>query len=192
MDSFEWNKIIGSVLGTVLFIVAVHIASQFVYYAPSPAKAAYIVPGVQVASVTPAAPAQAAEPMPDFATAIPMADAMQGAMIAERCGACHDWTKGGPNKIGPNLYGVVGRPRASHPGFEYSAAMKAKGGTWTYPDLFTFLRQPALFVSGTKMSFAGLPNPKDRLDVIAFLRMQADTPSPLPASTGGAAAPAAR
>jgi len=190
MDSFEWNKIIGSVLGTVLFIVAVHIASQFIYAAPSPAKAAYIVPGAQVASVTPAAPAQAAESIPNFATAIPMADAMQGAMIAERCAACHDWTKGGPNKIGPNLYGVVGRPRASHPGFEYSAAMKAKGGTWTYPDLFTFLRQPPVFVPGTKMSFAGLPNAKDRLDVIAFLRMQADMPYPLPASTGGAAAPA--
>ena len=191
MDSFEWTKIIGGVLGTVLFIVAVHIASQFVYYAPPPAKPTYIVPGVQEASATPAAPAQAAEPIPDFATAIPMADAMQGAMIAERCAACHDWTKDGPNKIGPNLYGVVGRPRASHPGFEYSAAMKAKSGTWTYPDLFTFLKQPALFVPGTKMSFAGLPNPKDRLDAIAFLRMQADTPVPLPASSAGAAAPAA-
>ena len=190
MDEFEWTKIIGSVLATVLFVVVVHIASQAAYYAPPPAKPAYVVPGVQVETAASSAAAPAAEPMPDFATAIPMADPMQGAMIAERCGACHDWTKGGPNKIGPNLYGVVGRPRASHPGFEYSAAMKAKGGTWTYPDIFTFLKQPALFVPGTKMSFAGLPNPKERLDVIAFLRMQADMPAPLPASAGGAAAAA--
>ena len=176
-------RIMGSVLGAVLFVVAVHIASQAIYYAPPPAKPAYIVPGAQAKAETPATAAAAAVPAeaaPDFATAIPMADAMAGAAIAERCAACHDWTKGGPNKIGPNLYGVVGRAKASHPGFDYSAAMKAKGGNWTYADLFNFLRQPAIFVPGTKMSFAGLPRAQDRLNVIAYLRMQADSPAPLP------------
>jgi cytochrome c len=71
-------------------------------------------------------------------------------------------------------------PKASHPGFDYSAAMKAKGGNWTYAELFAFLRQPAAFVPGTKMSFAGLPRAQERLNVIAFLRMQADAPAPLP------------
>ncbi len=182
MDSFEWNKIIGSVLASLLFIVAVSLASQAIYSSPPPAKPAYVVPGV-AASVGPAdaaATAVAAESMPDFAGAIPMANAMNGAMIAERCGACHDWNRGGPNKIGPNLYGVVGRPRAAHPGFDYSPAMKAKTGSWTYADLFTFLKQPQLFVPGTKMSFGGLPKAQDRLDVIAFLRMQADMPAALP------------
>ena len=189
MDSHEWNKILGSVLGTVLFVVAVHIASQAVYYAPPPAKPAYAVAGVEAKTETPAAAAApAAEAAPDFATVLPMADAMAGATIAERCAACHDWAKDGPNKIGPNLFGVVGRPKASHPGFDYSAAMKAKGGDWSYPDLFNFLRQPAVFVPGTKMSFAGLPKPQDRLNVMAFLRMQADTPAPLPAA-GAAPAP---
>jgi len=174
-------RIWGSVLGAVLFVVAVHIASQAIYYAPPPAKPAYVVPGVQAKaeSAAPAAAAPAAEAAPDFATAIPMADAMAGASIAERCGACHDWTKGGPNKIGPNLYGVIGRPKAMHPGFDYSAAMKGKGGNWTYAELFTFLRQPAAFAPGTKMTFAGLPRASDRLNVIAFLRMQADSPAPL-------------
>jgi cytochrome c len=182
MDSFEWNKIIGSVLASLLFIVAVSLASQAIYSSPPPVKPAYVVPGV-VAVAGPAeatATAAAAETMPDFASAIPMANAMNGAMIAERCGPCHDWTKGGPNKIGPNLYGVVGRPRATHPGFDFSSAMKAKTGSWTYADLFTFLKQPQLFVPGTKMSFGGLPRAQDRLDVIAFLRMQADMPAPLP------------
>jgi len=174
-------RILGSLVAAVLFVVAVHIASQAIYYAPPPAKAAYVVPGVQAKAEAPApaAPAPAAEAAPDFAAAIPMADAMAGAMIADRCAACHDWSKGGPNKIGPNLYGVVGRPKGSHPGFDYSAAMKAKGGNWTYADLFTFLRQPAAFVPGTKMTFAGLPKASDRLNVIAFLRMQADSPAPL-------------
>ncbi|HMI97949.1 MAG TPA: cytochrome c family protein [Micropepsaceae bacterium] len=190
MDSNEWNKIIGSVLGTVLFVVAVHIASQAVYYAPPPAKAAYVVPGVEAKTEAPAAAAAApaAEAIPDFGAVLPMADAMAGAMIAERCAACHDWAKGGPNKIGPNLFGVVGRPKASHPGFDYSAAVKAKGGDWSYADLFNFLRQPAVYAPGTKMSFAGLPRTQDRLNVIAFLRMQADTPAPLPAA-GAAPAP---
>jgi len=182
-------KIMGSLLGAILFIVAVHIVSQAIYYAPPPAKPAYVVPGVAATAEAPApAAAPAAEPPPDFATVIPAADAMAGAAIAERCAACHDWTMGGPNKIGPNLYGVVGRPKGSHPGFDYSAAMKAKGGEWTYADLFEFLRQPAVYVPGTKMSFAGLPRAQDRLNVIAFLRMQADSPAPLPAA-GAAPAP---
>jgi cytochrome c len=174
-------RILGSVLGAVLFVMAVHIASQFIYAAPAPTKAAYVVPGVAAPAAATAAPAPAAaaEAVPDFATVLPMADAMAGEAIAERCGACHDWTKGGPNKIGPNLYGVVTRAKASHPGFDYSAAMKAKGGNWTYADLFEFLRQPAAYVPGTKMSFAGLPRAQERLNVIAFLRMQADAPAPL-------------
>jgi len=188
MDSFEWNKIIGSVLGTVLFVLVVHLISQAIYYSPPPQKPGYVIAGAE-AQAAPAAkePAPAAEALPDFAVAIPAADAMAGAAIAERCGVCHDWSKDGPNKIGPNLYGVVGRPRGSHPGFEYSAAMKGKGGEWTYPDLYTFLQQPAVFVPGTKMAFAGLPRAQDRLNVIAFLRMQADSPTPVPA--GGGASP---
>ena len=174
-------RILGSVIGAVLFVVAVHIASQFVYATPAPSKAAYVVPGVAAPAAAAAAPAPAAaETAPDFASVLPMADAMAGEAIAERCGACHDWSKGGPNKIGPNLYGVVGRAKASHPGFDYSAVMKAKGGNWTYADLFNFLRQPAAFTPGTKMSFAGLPRAQERLNVIAFLRKQADAPAPLP------------
>jgi len=185
MDSFEWNKIIGSVLGCLLFIVAVNLISEMIYSAPPPAKPGYVVPGViaSTGSAEAATTAVAGEAMPDFATAIPMANSMNGAMIAERCAACHDWTKGGPNKIGPNLFGVVGRPRASHPGFDYSPAMKAKGGNWSYADLFQFLKQPQVFIPGTKMTFGGLPRPQDRLDVIAFLRMQADMPAPLPPPT---------
>jgi cytochrome c len=82
--------------------------------------------------------------------------------------------------IGPGLYGVVGRAKAGHPGFDYSPAMKAKGGEWSYADLFHFLKQPAVFVPGTKMAFAGLPRTQDRIDLIAFLRMQAASPAPLP------------
>src|SRR5436190_1745556 len=101
----DYGRILGSLCAVVLFVVAVHIASQAIYYAPPPAKPAYAVPGVQAKAEAPAAApaAPAAEAPPDFATAIPAADVMAGESIAERCAACHDWTKGGPNKVGPNL-----------------------------------------------------------------------------------------
>jgi cytochrome c len=197
MDSNEWNKIIGGLLGTVLFVLVVHVFAQAIYAAPVPEKPAFAVASAAPpaptpapapaagapASAAPAAAAAAAAPastLPDFATALPAADAMAGSMVAERCMVCHDMAKDGTNKIGPLLYGVVGRMRASFAGFDYSAAMKAKGGTWTYAELFQFLEKPLTYIPGTKMTFAGLPRAQDRLNLIAYMRMQADTPAPLP------------
>jgi len=193
MDSNEWNKVIGGILGTVLFVLVVHIISQAIYARPEPEKPAFAVataappapaPGASAPAPAGAAPAAASAPaadsLPDFATAIPAADAMAGASVAERCMVCHDISKDGMNKIGPLLYGVVGRMKASFPGFDYSAAMKGKGGNWTYAELFQFLQAPLMYIPGTKMTFAGLPRASDRLNLIAYLRMQADTPAPLP------------
>jgi cytochrome c len=130
------------------------------------------------------APAEpAVEQLPDFASAIPAADAAAGKEIAQRCQQCHDLSKGGPNKIGPDLYGIIGRPRASHPGFSYSTAMTAKGGAWTYEEIFRFLRSPGRYIPGTKMSFIGLPRAQDRLNLLAFMRSWADAPPPLPPHT---------
>lgn len=133
--------------------------------------------------------AAAVEELPDFATAIPTANTADGQRVAQRCEQCHDWAKNGPNKIGPNLYGIIGRHRASREGFAYSSAMIAKGGTWTYEDLFRYLKSPARFIPGNKMPFGGLPNAQDRLNLLAFMRTWSDTPAPLPppkpASGGG-------
>jgi cytochrome c len=106
-----------------------------------------------------------------------------GKDIAQRCQQCHDLSKGGPNKIGPDLWGVLGHQRATHPGFSYSSAMIAKGGTWTYDEVFRFLRSPGRYIPGTKMTFVGLPRAQDRLNVIAYMRTWADTPDPLPPHT---------
>jgi len=182
MDSWEWNKIIGAVLGTLLFIMVIRIASDAIFEKPELAKPGYNVPGVvttQVASTQPAAAAE--EPLPDFGTVLPTADTAKGKDISGRCEQCHDLSKGGPNKIGPNLYGVVGRARATHPGFDYSAAMKAKGGDWSYDELFKFLKQPQAYIPGTKMTFAGLRSPQDRIDLIAYLRTLSDSPVAIPA-----------
>jgi cytochrome c len=108
----------------------------------------------------------------DIATMIKNADIDAGAKVFKKCATCHSVEKGGANKVGPNLYAIVGKSRASVPGFAYSAALKAKGGSWTVEDLNQWLNKPKDFVPGTKMAFAGLKKDKDRANVIAYLKQQ--------------------
>ncbi|HUB86197.1 MAG TPA: cytochrome c family protein [Rhizomicrobium sp.] len=190
MDSHEWNKIAGGVLGTILFVLVVRIAAGAIFEQEAPAKPGYIVPGVvEETASTSAAPVE--EAMPDWGTVLPTADTAKGQDISHKCEQCHNLNKGGGIKIGPPLYGVVGRARATIAGFDYSSAMKAKGGSWTFDELFKFLKSPQAYIEGTKMTFAGLPNPKDRIDLIAYLRTNSDSPVPIPAPNPKAAAPAA-
>ena len=189
MDSWEWNKIAGAVLGTLIFVMVVRIASESLFEVETPAKPGYVVQGVEE-TATAASSAPVEEAMPDWGTVLASADASKGHDISHKCEQCHDLSKGGPNKIGPNLWGVVGRPRASHPGFDYSSAMKAKGGSWTFDELFKFLKSPQGYISGTKMSFAGLSSAQDRINLIAYLRQDSDAPVAIPAPNPKAAAPA--
>jgi cytochrome c len=190
MDSFEWNKIIGAVLGTAIFIFVVRLVAEKVYEPEKPEKPGYVVEGV-VETPAGGAAAPVEEAMPDWGTVLASADVAGGKTISTKCEQCHDLTKGGPNKIGPNLFGVVDRPRASHPGFSYSSAMKGKPGNWTYDELFKFIKAPGVDIPGTKMSFAGLRSEKDRINLIAYLRSNADAAAPIPAPAPKAAAPAA-
>ena len=124
-----------------------------------------------------ALPAAAAEPIEKL---LQTASVEKGAAVAKKCASCHTFEKGGPNRVGPNLFGVVGRDRAAEPGFNYSAAMKAKGGKWSFEDLNAFLANPKATVPGTAMSFAGLPKDSERADMISYLRSLADNPVPVP------------
>jgi cytochrome c len=140
MDSFEINKILGAVLFSCLVLLALNIAAGAIFTAPKPAK-----PGYEIAvqeehggEAQGAAPA-AEEPIEKLLTT---ASLERGTNSAKKCAACHTFNKGEPNRVGPNLWGVLGRPRASVPGFNYSAAMKAKGGTWTVDELNHFLTNP--------------------------------------------------
>ena len=114
----------------------------------------------------------------------------KGQATAKQCQACHTFEKGGPNRVGPNLWGIVGRPRASEAGFNYSAAMKAKGGTWTFGELYAFLANPRGYIPGTAMTFAGLSRGQQRADVIDYLHTLSDSPMPLPKAAENAPAAA--
>jgi cytochrome c len=176
MDSFEINKLLGALLFTCLCLLALNIAAEAVFHPVKPAKPGFEV----VAEEKPAAGQPAAAPDEPIAKLLASADISKGEASAKKCAACHTFGKGEPNRVGPNLYGVVGRARASAQSFNYSAAMKAKGGTWTIEELNTYLINPKAMVPGTTMGFAGLPRGSERADVIAYLNTKSDNPAPLP------------
>ena len=153
MNSFELNKILGAILGTCLFLLALNIAAGAFFSVRKPAK-----PGFEIAAVEqPAAGGGgAAAPAQDepIEKRLASADPARGETSAKKCQACHTFNKGEPNRVGPNLYGVVGRDRASAPGFNYSAAMKGKGGKWTPEEIDHFLANPRGYIPGTSMTFA--------------------------------------
>jgi cytochrome c len=115
----------------------------------------------------------------DITDMLALADAVAGKKLFKKCGACHTYAKGGPNKQGPNLWNVVGGDRGAAAGFKYSRDMKSMGGKWKIEDLNTFLYKPKMLVKKTKMNFAGFKKAKDRANIIVFLQSKADAPIPM-------------
>jgi cytochrome c len=125
------------------------------------------------------AAAPAAEDKP-LAVRLAAANVNKGQGVAKKCLSCHSFDQGAGAKVGPNLFGVVGRAKATFPGFAYSEAFKKLSGNWSYEDLDKFLTKPGAFASGTKMTFAGLPTGDERADIIAYLRSVSPAAPPPP------------
>jgi len=180
MDTWEFNKIAGAVLSALLLIfgTATFIDIQMSH---KPEKAGYTLP-VDVPATQEAG--QAAAPagldFEEIKGLLHNASAENGQAAFKRCTTCHTPDKGGRNGTGPNLWGIVGRPKASHEGFNYSAALKEKGGEWTYEELAKFINNPKAAVPGNKMAFAGIKDKAELADLLAYLRTLNDNPPPLP------------
>ncbi len=185
MNSYV-NMGVGALLGTVFVLMTVSITSEGIFHSEKPEKEGFAIAAESAGEAEGGAETAAAAETP-IATLLASADAKAGEAVFKKCTSCHDGSKGGPNKVGPNLYGIVERPIASHEGFGYSAAMKdfSQGGsvTWTFENLNHFLTAPKKFIAGTAMGFAGIKKEDERANLLAYLRSLSDAPVALPAVT---------
>ena len=175
-----------TISGWVLFAGIIALGSSIVtgevFHSERPETMGYPIEGVVLEGSGDAA----AEKPIDFS----VADAAKGEQVFKKCAACHTADKGGPNQLGPNLWGVIGEPIGKGHGYAFTEALAGKGGTWDFNTLSEWLANPKKFAPGTKMTFAGLGKNEDRANVIAFLNTKSDAPKPLPAAPAAAAADA--
>jgi len=178
MDSFELNKVLGAVLAACLVVLVTSFTANALFAPKMPEKPGFeiAVKEAEGAAKGGAAPA-AAEPIEKL---LQTASVEKGAAAAKKCAACHTFAKGEKNGVGPNLYAIVGDKIGEGRGFNFSTAMKAKGGTWTIDDLNKFVASPKGYIPGTAMGFAGIQKDSERADVLAYLNSLADSPAPLP------------
>jgi len=180
----RFNTIAGWVLFAGIIALGSSIVAGEVFHSERPEKGGYPIAGVEQEGEGGAAAEQPIE------VYLAKADPAKGQQIFNKCAACHNADKGGANQLGPNLWGVLGEPIGQGKGFAFSPALSGKGGNWDWDNLSQWLSSPKAFAPGTKMTFAGLSNPEDRANVMAFLNSHSDAPKPLPAAPAAAAADA--
>lgn len=190
MNTFELNKYAGAVLATILFVFVVGKVGEWVIAPDELEQQVYGDIAVTSEQEGEGAGGAAEPETPPLPVLLANATPEQGERVARKCQSCHTFEEGGANKVGPNLYGVVGGPHAHRDDYNYSSAMQETGGEWTYEALDAFLASPRDAIPGTKMSFAGLRNAEERAAMILYLRQHSDSPPPLPAATEPSPAPA--
>ncbi len=190
MSDLTFNKIAGGVLATGLAIFLLKEVTTELFAQEPPEKMGY---AIAVVEETTGGPAAAPEVPPDWGTVLPAANIENGKTVSAKCASCHTFTMGGADTTGPNLFGLVGRKPATHGSYPYSEAMKKLSGekpAWTHEILYEYLVAPQKYVPGTKMTFIGLKQPQERIDMIAYLQTLGSS-LPIPAPNPAAAAPAA-
>lgn len=175
MSSFEFNKVFAAILvAGITAMLTGFIADKLVHPKDLKQDAVSIDGAVVVGGA--AKVEKKAEPILHL---IASADVARGEKLSKACAACHSFDNGGPNKVGPNLWGTFGSPKAAHGGFAYSSAMAGKGGAWGYLEMNQFLWKPKKYIAGTKMNYNGIKKPEDRAAMIAWLRTLGSS-EPLP------------
>ena len=173
------NKIIAAVLLIALLVIGIGKISDIAFQVDKPEKSAYKV-DIQESSQILSSTAEKIEEKVDISALLALGDVAHGEKVFKKCSACHLVNKGGENKIGPALYGVIGRKVASKQDYKYSKAMAAYDKDWTFEEMNGYLKKPQSYIKGTKMAFAGLRKEKDRASVILYLNKYSDKPLPLP------------
>ena len=174
------NKIIVSIALAVILVLGINKITDVIFYVEKPEKSAYQVAsistdGSSTTTETNSVSSESGDIMAMFAST----NAAEGAKVFKKCAACHSITEGGGNKIGPALWGVLGKSAASAPNYKYSKAMVAYGKNWSFEEMNSFLIKPKDWIKGTKMSFAGLKKPKERAAVILYMNQNTNSPLPL-------------
>ncbi|MGX6646681.1 c-type cytochrome [Maricaulaceae bacterium MS644] len=180
MGSLFFNKVAGALLAIFLVVLGLSTLAESLFHTEGPETPAY---PVDLAALQPAAPEEEETGPPDFGVLLAGADISAGERVARRCASCHTFEEGGADGTGPHLWGVIGREVAEVDGFNYSQAMReyAQGGTeWMYQNMNDYLASPRNYVPGTAMSFAGLRDQADRINIIAYMRSLSNDPEPLP------------
>ena len=174
------NKIIVSIVLAVVLVLGINKITDVIFYVEKPEKSAYQVEGVTaVASTSSSETISDSSESGDIMALFSSTNTSEGAKIFKKCAACHSIAQGGGNKIGPALWGVLGRKAGSVTDYKYSKAMIAHGKPWSFEEMNGFLIKPKDWIKGTKMSFAGIKNAKERAAVILYMNENTDNPLPL-------------
>ena len=182
MSGFEINKILASIIVAIIIFVIIGLVGNLVVKInyDEPQITAYKIDIPETSADSSTQTSTNDKMVESISLLLAGASLEQGEKIFKKCVACHSYKKGGKSKIGPNLWDLINRQKASVSGFAYSKALSDYGGKWTFEELNEFLYKPKEYISGTKMNFAGLKDVGDRADLILWLRQQSDNPMPLP------------
>ena len=178
MNSFEINKIIAAIILTIVIVFGVNKLADVIYYVKAPEGNTYKIV-TETKEISKADTVKTGGDI-NINALLALGNIDHGKMIFKKCAACHSASKGGGNKIGPALWGVIGRKAGSTSNYKYSKAMSGFGKIWDFEGMNTFLIKPKNYVKGTKMAYVGLKKEKDRASIILYLNEQSDSPLPLP------------
>ena len=173
------NKIIVSIVFAIILVLGINKVADVIFYVEKPEKSIQVTSLTTVASTTSAETSSENTESGNIMALFASTSAADGAKVFNKCLACHSIGKGGPNKLGPNIFGVLNRKAGSVSGYKYSKAMVAFEKSWSVEEMDGFLTKPRDWVKNTKMSFIGLKNAKDRAAVILYMNENTDSPLPL-------------